>query len=212
MPANTNSARLIAILAATLMLFGCATSQRMTTEDKAKISAVRISDSVEKGQVFLLAPGGANVGLMFGALGGAAASGSIENARTAFADYLARNAVSIEKIVREEVEVALRSSGKLAIAGSPDTAAPTMKIAVPQYGFGVTHLLGSNVVPVLQISCEMIDGSGKVVRSASDRMLPSVASSMNAIAWTQVANDPKQMEAQWRKAARYLADMLFKQL
>ena len=208
----TRSTKLIAVITTILLVCGCATSQRMSNDDKAKIKSVQINESVEKGQVFLLAPGGASVGLMFGAVGGAASAGSIVDAQTAFTDYLSKNSISIEKIVREEILNAVRSSGKLAIASATETTAPSIKIAVPQYGFGVTHLLSSNVVPVLYIKCEMLDNSGKVIWSASDRILPSIASPMDAIAWTQLTNDPKQIEAQLKKASKFLAEKLIKEL
>ena len=184
----------------------------MSADDRQKVKAVRVSESVEKGQVFLLAPGGASASLMLGAVGGAASSGAIADAQANLADHLAKHGISIEKIVRDEVLNAIRSSGKLSIASAADAQAPSLKIEVPQYGFGVTHLLSSNVVPVLQVKCEMVDPSGKVIWAASERMLPSIASPMDATAWTQLTSDPKQMEAQLQKAARFLAEKLVQEL
>ncbi|MEI7613377.1 MAG: hypothetical protein WCK63_10735 [Betaproteobacteria bacterium] len=206
------SIKLITIISTILLVCGCATSQRMSDDDRAKIKSVIINESVEKGQVFLLAPGGASVGLMFGAVGGAVSAGLMVDAQTAFTDYLSQNSISIEKIIREEVENAVQGSGKLTIASSSESTIPTIKISVLQYGFGVTHLLSSNVVPVLYIKCEMVDSSGKVVWSESDRMLPSIASPMDAIAWAQLTNDPKKIEDQLRKASKYLADRIVKEL
>jgi len=206
------SIKLIAVITTILLFGGCATSQRMSSDDKAKIKTVQISQSVEKGQVFLLAPGGASVGLMFGAVGGLASSGAIVDDQTAFTNYLSKNSISIEKIVREELANAIQRSGKLTVADTADSTTPTLKIAVPQYGFGVTHLLSSNVVPVLKVDCNLIDSSGKVIWSASDRMLPSIASPMDAVAWKQLAGDPQQIESQLRKASKYLADKLVKEL
>jgi len=207
--------RFINLITATsfiLMSYGCATSQKMAAEDKARITSIQINDSVEKGQAFLLPPGGASVGLMFGAVGGAVSAGSIANAQEAFTAYLATNSISIERIVREEITNAIRDSGKFSITATPDTSAPSIKIAVQQYGFGVTHLLSSNVVPVLHIKCDMIDGNGKIIWHASDRMLPSIASPMVALPWDQLTSDPKQIEEQLRKAAKFLAEKLIKEL
>lgn len=204
--------KLIVAVSAILLTCGCATSQKMSNDDRAKIKSVQISESVGKGQVFLLVPDGGSVGLMFGAVGGLASADSIADAQTAFANYLAKNSISIEKIVREEVEGAVQRSGKFAIATSADNSAPIIKISIPQYGFGVTHLLGSNVVPVLYIKCEMIDSSGRIIWSASDRLLPSIASPMDSIAWTQLTNDPKKIEEQLRMASKFLADKLIKEL
>jgi hypothetical protein len=58
----------------------------------------------------------------------------------------------------------------------------------------------------------MFDSSGRIIWSASDRMLPSIVSPMDSVAWTQIANDPKLIEEQLRKAAKYLAEKLVNEL
>jgi hypothetical protein len=174
---------------------------------------VRVSGSVEKApQAFLLAPSGANLGLMFGAVGGAVTGAAMHDSQTAFEAYLAKHSISVERIVREELEAALRASGKLAIAGPADAAAPVVKISVPQYGFGVTHLLASKVVPVLWIKADMVDSSGKLLWSANDRMLPSIASPIEPTTWEELRDNPKEIEAQWRKASRHLAKKIVDEL
>lgn len=200
------------IAAAALIISGCATSQKMSSEDKNKIKAAQMSSTVEKGQVFLLAPGGASAGLMFGAVGGLAGADAIADSQKAFGEYLERNKISIEKLVQEEFQGALRASGKLSVSDSGDSSLPTIKLSVPQYGFGVTHLLSSNVVPVLQIKSEMVDASGKVVWSNSERMLPSIASPMDSKPWAELFADPKQVEDQLRAAAAYLAKKIVQEL
>jgi hypothetical protein len=156
--------------------------------------------------MFLLAPGAANIGLMFGALGGLAAGGSPEAGQAAFSTFVDAHAVSIDTIVREEFEKVLRDSGKVTVATAGTRGVPVMTIAVPQYGFGVPHLLSSNVVAVMQIQCALTDSSGKVLWSESERILPSIASPMETTTWKQLHDDPKMIDAQWRKAARYLAN------
>jgi hypothetical protein len=201
------------LIAAVLILGGCAATQKLSEQDRARFRTASISNTVEKApQSFLLAPSGANVGLMFGAIGGLAASGSLEDSRKSFEAYLEKNSISIEKLVREEIEGALRASGKLAIANPGDAAAASIKIAVPQYGFGVTHLLASKVVPVLWIKCDMVDEAGKLLWSANERMMPSVASPMESTTWEELRDDPKQLEEQWRKASRYLAKKIIDDL
>ncbi|MES2072978.1 MAG: hypothetical protein V4488_21680 [Pseudomonadota bacterium] len=199
-----HKARLLAAIALTLIVCGCASTQKLSEVDRAKFKTARINQTVQKGQLFLLAPSGANVGLIFGAIGGAAASGSIADTQKSFTDFLDKNSLSIEKIVREEFEKALKESGKLAIAGPEESSAPVINISVPQYGFGVTHLLSSNVVPVIQVKCDLVDSSAKLIWSENERMLPSIASPMQSTTWAQLHDDPKQIEEQWRKASRIL--------
>jgi hypothetical protein len=204
--------KMMAVVAIALVACGCASNQRLSDADRATLKTVKINETVNKGNLFLLAPSGANVGLLFGALGGATASGSINDSQQAFASYVDKNAISIEKIVREEVELALRESGRLAIANGDSAGAAVVNVSVPQYGFGVTHLLSSNVVPVMQIKCDIVDASGKVIWSASERMLPSVASPMESTTWTTLHDDPKQIEQRWRLAAKHLAKNIIKEL
>jgi hypothetical protein len=213
MNANLRSARRAALIAFALILSGCAATQKLSDEDRASLKSVRVSGSVEKApQAFLLAPSGANLGLMFGAVGGAVTGAAMHDSQTAFEAYLAKHSISVERIVREELEAALRASGKLALAGPSDATAPVVKISVPQYGFGVTHLLASKVVPVLWIKADMMDSSGKLLWSANDRMLPSIASPMEPTTWEELRDNPKEIEAQWRKASRYLAKRIVDEL
>jgi hypothetical protein len=173
---------------------------------------VVVNTKVEKGQLFLLAPSGANIGLMFGAAGGLAASGAINDQQAAFGAFLDKNAVSVEAIVRDEFQKVLRDSGKVAIATEANPALPVISVSVPQYGFGVTHLLSSNVVPVMQLKGEMKDSTGKVMWTESERMLPSIASPMEPTTWTQMHDNPKSIDEQWRKAAHYLAQKVVETL
>jgi hypothetical protein len=183
---------------------GCAASQQMSAEDRAKVKSAKVG-SVEKQQLFLLAPSGANIGMMFGAIGGAVTGAVAEDNTKVFAAFVEKNGISVEKIVREEVEAALRASGKLALVGADDAAAPTLKISVPQYGFGVPHLLSSNVVPTMWVKCDLVDASGRLLWSANDRMLPSIANKVEPTTWEQMRDNPKKIEEEWRKAAQILA-------
>jgi len=213
MNVTLKSAKLVALVAVASIVCGCAATQKLSDEDRARVKSVQISRNVEKApQVFLLAPSGANIGLMFGPVGGLAAGGAIHDSQTAFDAYLSKNSISVEKIVREEIEAVLRESGKLPIASAKDAGAPVIKIAVPQYGFGVTHLLADKVVPVLWIKCDMVDSSGKLLWSANERMLPSIASPMEPTTWEALRDNPKQIEEHWRKAARYLGKKILEEL
>lgn len=194
----------VAMLVMTLVLSACGSTQRLSETDRTQLKTVAISNSVQKGPLFLLAPGGANIGLMFGALGGLAASGTLKSNEAVFASFLDTHSVSVDTIVRDEFEEVLRESGKVSIA-KPGATAPVLSIAVPQYGFGVPHLLSSNVVAVMQIKCALTDSSGKVLWTESERILPSIASPMGTTTWAQLRDDPKLIEAQWRKAANYIA-------
>jgi len=191
------------------ILSGCAASQKMSAEDRGKVTSARFGQ-VETGQLFLMAPSGANIGMMFGAVGGAITGSKMEDNQKIFAAFLEKNGISIEKIVREEVEAALRASGKLAMSDSASAA--TLKINVIQYGYGVPHLLSKNVVPVMYLKCDLVDSTDRVMWSANDRLLPSVASKIDATSWEEMRDDPKKIEEGWRKAAQIIAKNIVDEL
>jgi hypothetical protein len=199
---SLQSVKLVLLALVVAVAAGCAASQQMSAEDRAKVKSAKVG-SVEKQQLFLLAPSGANIGLMFGAIGGAVTGSAAEDNQKVFLAFLEKNNISVEKIVREEVEAALRASGKLAIVD--DAGAPTLKISVPQYGFGVPHLLSSNVVPTMWVKCDLTDATGRLLWSANDRMLPSVANKVEPTTWEAMRDNPKKIEEEWRKAAQIIA-------
>jgi len=119
----------VAMLVMSLVLSACGSTQRLSETDRTQLKTVTVSNSVQKGPLFLLAPGGANIGLMFGALGGLAASGTLKSNEAVFASFLDAYAISVDAIVRDEFEKVLRESGKVSIA-KPGTAAPVVSIAL----------------------------------------------------------------------------------
>ena len=203
----------LAALLLAAALWGCAApTQKMTDQDRARVKTVAIGDKVQtKGQLFLLAPG-SSIGLMFGAVGGALSAGAVEDDRKVFADFLSKNGISIESIVREEVERALAASGKLAVVATADASTPRVDIFVMQHGFGVPTLVSSTVVPVLSVKCDMVDVTGKVIWSAGDRIGPSIANPVDPTTWTAMRDNPKLIEEQWRKAARLIAQKIVGEL
>jgi hypothetical protein len=58
----------------------------------------------------------------------------------------------------------------------------------------------------------MKDSTGKVMWTESERMLPSIASPMEPSTWTQMHDNPKSIDEQWRKAAHYLAQKVVETL
>lgn len=212
----------VATLLLATLLCGCAASQRLSSTDKARSKTVTLSDHVMKDNLSIQAPGWANPGMMFGAIGAGVGAVAAENVKGSTASqapgamqadfnaYLIANAISIETIVREEFETVLRESGKVALL--PQTAEnatlPVITVSVPMYGFGVTHLLGENVVPIFKISAAMTDSTGKVMWTESEMMLPSIMSPMDATPWVTLRADPKVVERDWRKASRYIAQKI----
>jgi hypothetical protein len=213
MSAFIGQAKILAFISVVLVVSGCATpTQKLSDADRGIYSAVRISQSVEMPkEPYLLAPGG-SVGLMFGAVGGLAAGGSIENERQVFRRFLEKNSISIKQIALQEIELALRESKKLKIVPKADASAPEIRIAVLMYGFSVPHLLSSNVVPVVNIKCEMVDASGKTIWVAGDRTSASIANPITPISWESLQTNPPLIADQWRQASKIIASKIMTEL
>jgi len=162
--------RTLGALAAVLLLAaGCAgTTPHVADPARKSVTMVSVGRTVTKPpEMFYLGPG--NVGLLFGAIGGAASAPGIADERKAFQSHVEKHGISIEAIARDELDQAIRKSGKLAVADQPVAGGATMVVSVLQYGFGVPNLFSSNVVPVVYLKCELIDAAGKVLWSARDR-------------------------------------------
>jgi hypothetical protein len=211
-------AKLAAVVSLVSIASGCAApAVKLSDADRARVKTVRISDTVQKPpEMFLYAPSGggrvaAMTGMMFGAIGGAIGGAASAESQKGFAAVLEKHSVSIEKIVREEVERALRASGKFALADAGDTSAPVVNIVVLQYGFAAGSPLDSDLWPVLTMKCDLVDNSGRLLWTATEQLL-RWPESPQPTPMEDLRDNPKTVEAQWRKAARFLADKMLGEL
>ena len=191
-------------LLALLALGGCASVQPISDADRKAITSVTINPSVTKApDIYYFGPG-MTAGLMFGAVGAIIAAPAMERSRKSFQEYTDKHGISLERIVLEEVEGALRRAGRMPLAAQPGPGAAVLHVAIPQWGFSVPHGFSGMLVPVLQIRCELKDAQGKLVWSSSERVLP-LGNPVEPLSPDAVRNDPKAMEAAWRGAARHIA-------
>lgn len=194
-------------IAVLLFLAGCAGQTQLVSDpERKKVSVVSISPTVAKpANIYYLGPGNAPA-FMFGAIGGAIAAPVLERERQQFQSESSKTGVSIQEIVREEVDAAVRKSGKLAVSESPAPGGATMTVSILQYGFSVPNGFSSKLVPILYIKCELTDAAGKMLWSATDRVL-TLGNPVEPVTPEEL-RDPKVAERQWRLAARHLATSL----
>jgi hypothetical protein len=184
-------ANLVSLLAFVSLLSGCISPLPVSEADRAKISVVKVNSYVRKSRdIYYLGPG-SGVELQ---------------------DYAQQNGVFVEKIVVEELERALRESGKVKLAESADAAVPMVNTFMLMYGFSVRH--GFNwvdVVPILSLVCEMVGTTGKVLWRAEAKTTP-LGNPVEAIPAEQLRKNPKDIEDAWRRAARHIAEHMVKTL
>lgn len=207
----TGLIRLLALFLA-VFLTGCASTQALKDSDRQALQAVRVDGPVVKlSPLYLVAPGN-SVAMMFGAIGGGIAGAANIGPAQALQDFAAKNGITIEKIAREEIEAALKASGKVVFVPAGAKISAAIGIEVEQFGFSVPSLISSKVVPVLALRCQMVDQAGRVIWSAGDRVLPSVLTAVDSVSFEEMKNDPGKIEAAWRQAARIVAENIAKSL
>jgi hypothetical protein len=202
----------LTLVALALAAGGCGgpSTMKLSDEDRANIKSAKISETVDTPALPFLV--GQSVGVIFGGMGGAIPQNTIDDDRLPFQYFLETNSISIEQIVRGEIEQALRGSGKIAIADVKDASAPTISIVVREYGFGVKTGLSNDVVPLLWIDCSMVDNSGKRLWSANERVRVSPENPFGSTTWKQLHDNPKVITEKWRDASRYLARKIVEDL
>jgi len=187
-----------------LALGGCASVQPISDADRKSVTSVTINPGVTKSpDMFYLGPG-SSVGLMFGAIGALVAAPSMERSRKSFQEFAEKHNLSLERIVLEEVEGALRRVGRMPLVAQPGPGAAVLHVSIPQWGFSVPNAFSSEVVPILLIRVELKDAQGKVLWSASERTL-TLGNPVASVKPDLIRNDARAMEASWRGAARHIA-------
>ena len=199
------------LLALLFLLSGCATTQNLSDEDRKKISVVRINTNVQKVPfMYYLGPETSGA-LWFGAIGGAvSAASSVEPAKV-LQEFAEKNGIFIEKIAFQEIDAALRQSGKLKVSDSGEATEAIINVTVIQYGFSVPNLFTSNLVPVVTIECEMVDATGKSIWRARDSVL-TLRNPAGAMSLQTMRDDPKRIENAWRVASKRIAGNIAKTL
>lgn len=202
---------IVSLITVCAFLSGCATTQEMTTGDRASLASVVVGPAVEKpAKMYYLGPG-ASIGLAFGAIGGAIVAGTQQTPADQFQAFAEQNNVQIEKIVLEEATSAFRKSGKLTIKEAKEAGSSTLNISIAQYGFSVPNGFSSKLVPIVAIKCALVDGAGKIIWSSSDRVLP-LGNPAESHTPEDFKNNPKLIEESWRLATRVIVEKIVNNL
>lgn len=192
------------VLLLSVLLTGCASTQKMTEQDKKRIEVVKLNTKVERPKDMYYFGPGASVGLLFGAVGGAIAGAANIAPGNAMLSFAEQNGVLIEEIVSQEFEGALRESGKLKIVDMPGDKGATINLSVIQFGFSVPNGFSSKLVPVVSFKSEMVDAGGNVIWSARDGVLP-LGNPVEGEPADALRSNAKAIEAAWRAAVKHIA-------
>ncbi|MHB1187540.1 hypothetical protein [Thiobacillus sp.] len=199
------------VLILSVLLTGCASTQKLSEQDKKRIEVVKLNTKVERPKDMYYFGPGASVGLLFGAVGGAIAGVSNMGPGSAMLAFAEQNGVRIEEIVSQEFEGALRQSGKLKIADRAGDNGATINLSVIQFGFSVPNGFSSRLVPVVSFKSEMVDAGGNVIWSARDSVLP-LGNPVEGEPADALRTNAKAIEAAWRAAVKHIARNMVSEL
>lgn len=199
------------VLLLSVLLTGCASTQKMTEQDKKRIEVVKLNTKVERPKDMYYFGPGASVGFLFGAVGGAIAGVSNIAPGNAMLSFAEQNGVRIEEIVSQEFEGVLRESGKLKIVDMPGENGATINLSVTQFGFSVPNGFSSKLVPVVSFKSEMVDAGGNVIWSARDGVMP-LGNPVEGEPADALRSNAKAIEAAWRAAVKHIARNMINEL
>ena len=146
-----------------------------------------------------LGPGSA-FGALFGAVGGAITAAANQGPGDRLSQFAKDNGVHIDQIVLEEATKAFRESGKLRLTDTQGGNTATLKVWVAVYGFVTPNGFSSDLVPVLNVHCQLTGADGKVIWSAHD--VAQMPSSFEGNTPDEFKANPKLIGDSWRAAAR----------
>lgn len=199
------------VIAVSVLLSGCATTQQLSEQDKKRIEVVKLNEQVKRPKEMYYFGPGASIGFAFGAIGGAIAAASQIGPGQEMLAYAEQNGVRIEEIVAQEFGEALKQSGKFRISDTAEANGATISLSVFQFGFSVPNGFSSRLVPVIAYSGEMVDASGNVLWRATENLMP-LGNPVESMPADELRANPKAIEAAWRAAARYMANNMVQAL
>jgi hypothetical protein len=188
-PMRTAREWLVAIgfAASFALLSGCAggPGQSLSAADRALVRSAQVGD-IKVTQPMSYQAKGAGVGAVFGILGAVAESAARSSAPPDEANSLARavgpdHALLKEVVKTEFVTAASQRSGIEFVDGPGSAPAARLDLTVNLYGFGRSHLLASQVQPLLNMTATLTGADGRVLWRKSDFV--SALSSANAQAY-----------------------------
>jgi hypothetical protein len=189
-----------------LALGACASTHALKEADRNTITAVTISPDVKVApEVYYFGPG-TSMGILFGAVGGAAAMAANKAPADELKEFAKDNGISIEHIVRKEFVAQLQAARKFRV--SEDNADATFRLDVSQYGLSVPTSLSGGLVPILRVHAELLNNKGEVIWSTTGRAHP-LSGIVDSASPEVIHGNPQILRNMWTEAAQQVVlDML----
>lgn len=187
---------------------GCISAQKQSMAEDVLISGIRVDPEVKlPDEMYYVGPG-LGAGMMFGAIGAAAASSGNETDSDVIRRFAADNGVDISAIVRDAFERGLRKEGSYPYDEKAETV---LSIEILRYGLSIPHGFSRNLVPILLVQARITDEKDTILWQGGDSVLP-LGGPADSVKLAEIMADPSVLEALWRAAADRTAEETLKQL
>jgi len=190
--------RAAAALSTILILGACASTQPLKESDRKGITTVAVSPDVRVSPELYYFGAGSSFGLLFGAVGGAAMAAANQGPAEQLRQFATQNNISIEEIVRKQFTAQLVTRRFRVSDGNADA---TFKLDVRQYGLSVPTGFSSDLVPVLTVHAELLNGNGQVMWSTTKRVHP-LSGVSDSVPLETIRGNPELLRTMWTQAAQ----------
>jgi hypothetical protein len=145
-----------------LLNTGCATTTSLTADQIAHIRTIKFDKQIAMPKDMIYLAPGASLLFGFGIVGGAIAGISMHSEGKIQQKMSEQNNISVPAIVSYALEDEFRKNSRfrLVTAGPADAI---LKVKVNGYGFAVPNGFSSVLKPIVNLSAELVDNSGRVI-------------------------------------------------
>jgi hypothetical protein len=145
----------------TLLSTGCATTSLNATQ-MANIRTIKLDKPIPLPKDMIYLAPGASLLFGFGIVGGAIAGITMHSDGKIQQKMAEQNNISVPEIVSYTLEDELRKSSRFRLV-TTGPADATLKVKVDGYGFAVPNGFSSVLKPIINLSGELVDNSGRVI-------------------------------------------------
>ncbi len=204
------------LLGAIFALVACAAGSgvAMKAADKAANLRVTVKTDVQLPDQFAYQERGVGVGALFGLVGalveaGARSSAPPNEAAQMLALMKSSN-IAVANILRAELIQAVKSKGsvRLAEAATAADADAELSLVVNLYGFGRTHLLGTQLHPTFNVTASMQRRDGSVVWRKTDYITATSPDNQTAFTFDEYQKDPAKLREVLTRAGAVLMNWI----
>jgi hypothetical protein len=181
---------LVLALLLNILLFGCATTQKIALNEDIRISSISVSENVIiPDDIFYVGGGSA-----FGIVGAIA---NISSAK-AFQEYAVKNGIDIKDIVRNTFIETFKETIKYSYS---DNAKHQINLEVKVYGVSKESLFSDKYEPILLVQAEMKDQADKIIWK-NGHYIQALGNPIEPVSMEKIKEDPQVLKKLWTDAAR----------